>query len=114
MSVERLPKLDEPTRSGLGELKGIIAQRYPTATFDVAWGDDPEGVYLRAAVDVEDVDEVLDLVLDRLFHFQVEQGLPVYMLPIQPVERVLQVMQTERPRWQRPGSHRAGGSVLNP
>ncbi|MGH2461862.1 MAG: hypothetical protein ACRDIY_23650, partial [Chloroflexota bacterium] len=63
-------------------------------SFDVAHGDDPEGIYLKATVDLADVEEIVDQeLLDRLFEFQVEQGLPVYVIPLQPVERVLQEMQ---------------------
>ncbi len=91
MNIERPLELDEATENALRELKEMIAQRYPDATFDVVivHGRDPEGVYLEATVDLEDVDEVLDVVSDRLFDIQVEQGLPIYVIPLQPIERVI-------------------------
>lgn len=97
MSTERVADLDEQTREALDELKGLIAGRFPQASFEVAHGDDPEGTYLKATVDTEDVDDVLDVVLDRLFAIQVERGLPVYVIPLEPVERVLKKLR--RPRW---------------
>ena len=95
---EQTPALDAGTRTAINALRGIIAQRYPSAGFDIVRGEDPEGVYLRTTVDIEDVDEVLDLVLDPLFTYQVEQGLPIYVLPLQPLERVLSEAQRPRPR----------------
>lgn len=97
MSTERVPEFDKPTQNALQELKGLITEQYPQATFDVAHGEDPEGVYLKTTVDIEDVDEVLDAVLDRLFAIQVERELPIYVIPLQPVERVMKELQ--RPRW---------------
>jgi hypothetical protein len=38
---------------------------------------------------VEDLDAVIAVFLDRLIDMQVEQGLPVYVVPAQPIERVL-------------------------
>ncbi|MDP2662534.1 MAG: hypothetical protein Q8R28_17580 [Dehalococcoidia bacterium] len=102
MTTEPLPEFDEPAQTAIQELKGLITQQYPQATFEVAHGEDPEGVYLKTTVDIEDVDEVLDAVLDRLFAIQVERELPIYVIPLQPVERVLKELQP--PRWPaRPG-----------
>ena len=102
MNTECLPELDEPTQDAIEEIKGLITQQYPESTFEVAHGEDPEGVYLKSTVDIEDVDEVLDAVLDLLFDIQVERELPIYVIPLQPVERVLRELQP--PRWPaRPG-----------
>jgi len=95
MSKRHIPQLDEKERHAVKALRGIIRRRYPSAVFEVARGEDPEGVYLRTIVDIEDVDDVLDFVLDALFRYQVEQGLPVYVLPLQPVERVLNESRRE-------------------
>lgn len=75
-------------REVLAELRGLIGGRYPEATFDVFRGEDPEGVYLLATVDVEDTDDVAALYTDRLVDLQVEEGLPIYVLPIRPLARV--------------------------
>jgi hypothetical protein len=52
------------------------------------------------SVDLADVEEVVDQgLLDRLFELQVEQNLPVYVIPLQPVERVLAEMQKRPARF---------------
>lgn len=105
MNTERTLHRDAPTQAALDDHQGMIRRRYPTARFAVAQGDDPEGFYLRATVDVADVDEVVDHELfDRLFDYQVEQGLPVYVIPIQPIERVLAELRT------RPSSFSVGAA----
>jgi hypothetical protein len=84
---------DQRIQRAISELKGLISSRYPMATFAVSLGDDPEGVYLTATVDVEDTDAVMDVVIDRLLELQVDEGLPVYVVPIRPLERVLAEMR---------------------
>lgn len=73
--------------------EGRIAQRYPQAVFEAGLGEDPDGVYLTATVDVQDTTEVFDVVVDRLIDMQVEEGLPIYVVPVQPLERVLEHMR---------------------
>lgn len=79
---------DPRIQAALAELRGMIAARYPAATFAVTHGEDPEGIYLRPTVDVEDLDEVADVFTDRLLDMQVEEGLPIYIFPDWPIERV--------------------------
>jgi hypothetical protein len=71
------------------ELKGLITARFPQASFVVEEGSDPEGIYLVTTVDIADTDEVIAVVGDRLVELQVEEGLPVYVTPLRPIERVL-------------------------
>ena len=84
----------------IAELKGRVTHRYPAATFDIFRGEDPEGTYLRAIVDIEDTDEVLDLVIDRLLPLQVEDRLPLYFVASRPLARTLQQLAAPRPAWQ--------------
>jgi len=93
MSAERRIDLDERIRSAVAELQALIHSRYPEATFVLTEGEDPPGTYLKATVDLDDVDEVIDSFGDRLLELQVEERLPVYVIPLQPVERVLQSMR---------------------
>jgi hypothetical protein len=67
----------------LAELQERIREAYPGATFDTFYRDNPAGMRLRATVDVEDTNAVMDLVVDRLYELQVEQGLAVYVIPVQ-------------------------------
>ncbi len=89
MSVERAHPLDPRVQSAVKELEGLITAHYPHAHFRVTRGpEDPEEVWLEVVVDVEDTDEVVDLVIDRMLALQIEQGLPVYVLPLRPPDRV--------------------------
>ncbi len=106
MNAQLADGLTERTQSAINELKAMIRRRYPPAAFAVTRGEDPDGIYLKVTVDVDDVDEVLDQVmLDRLFEIQVEQGLPLYLIPLQPTHRVLEILERKRQRpaaWQSP------------
>jgi hypothetical protein len=80
----------------LSTLESLIRGRYPDVVFTVFEGEDPEGVYLRATVDLDDPDEVMDVVVDALYRIQVEQELPVYVIPVQPLERVAAHLHGQR------------------
>lgn len=72
----------------LDEIEARILARYPTATFEVARGDDPPGMYVTVMVDVDYTTEVLDLVTDRLLELQIDERLPLYVVPIHTPERI--------------------------
>lgn len=83
------PDEDNPRiRAAIGELQEMILRRYPEATFTVGRGADQDGIYLTPIVDVEDLDEVADIFTSRLVDMQVEEGLPVYVVPDWPLHRV--------------------------
>ena len=86
--------------AALTELKELIQGRYPSARFEVFQGEDPEGIRLRTIVDLDDPDEVMDLVLDRLLELQLDDGLPVYVLPVRTPERIAARLHA---RQERPG-----------
>ena len=83
--VRLTPRIDEAVH----ELKDLITARFPQAAFVIEEGFDPEGIYLLATVDIADTDEVIALVGDRLIELQVDEGLPVYVTPLRPIERVV-------------------------
>ena len=83
--VSLTPRMEE----AMQELKELITTRFPQATFVVEEGADPKGIYLVTTVDIADTDEVVDLVGDRLVELQVDEGLPVYVTPLRPIERVV-------------------------
>lgn len=68
----------------LAEFQQLISERYPEATFAVEVGGDPDGVYLMATVDLDNTLEVLEVVMDRLLEVQIDEELPVYVIPIRP------------------------------
>lgn len=80
---ERLLADDRVVRA-LDDFQRAILARYPEATFQVSFGGEPEGVYLEPIVDA-DLFEVLDVIRDRLLEAQDEEGLPVYVVPLQPM-----------------------------
>jgi hypothetical protein len=71
------------------ELRTMIAARYPAATFEIASGDDPAGLYLIPTVDVTDTEEVAEVVSERMLALQIDDGLPIYVFPVRPFARVL-------------------------
>ena len=80
----------------VNELKGMITARFPQAAFVVEEGCDPEGIYLVTTVDIADTDEVIAVIGDRLVELQVDEGLPVYVTPLRPIERVVAQLRGER------------------
>ncbi len=89
MSDENPMQLTPRMEEALQELQRLIRARFPQATFVLEEGVDPEGIYLIATVDIADTDEVMAVVGDRLVDLQVEEGLPVYVTPLRPIERVV-------------------------
>ena len=82
-------RLTPRLHKAIEELKGLITARFPQAAFVVEEGVDPEGVYLITTVDIADTDEVINVIGDRLVELQVDEGLPVYVTPLRPIERVV-------------------------
>ena len=97
--------MDDPgIEPAIEELKALIRARYPEVCFEVSRGNDPEGVYLVATVDVEDVDDVMALYTERLIELQVADRLPLYVLSLQPFERVVAALQQRRERSAQPAA----------
>jgi hypothetical protein len=81
--------LTERMQEAVEELKQLITERFPQAAFVVEEGFDPEGIYLVTTVDIDDTDDVIAVVGDRLIELQVDDGLPVYVTPLRPIDRVI-------------------------
>jgi hypothetical protein len=99
MTSEASRPLDAEVLAAVDELRSIISSHYPEAQFVTHEGDDPEGIYLQPVVDIDDPHEVLDVVMERLLQFQIEDGLPVYVFPAPTPDRA-------RKRFARRGSSR--------
>lgn len=84
---QRTPDATSPIDDALDELRGIIADRYPEATFNVRRGEEPEACWLVATVSVENRYDVIDLVLNRLVALRGENGIPVFVDVIRTSER---------------------------
>jgi hypothetical protein len=95
--------------AAVDELRRLVSNHYPSATYELAPGADPDGLYLTATVDVDDPDEVVDIFVERLLDLQVDEGLPLYVIPIRTPERraamarpsMQQTVQTLADRHQR-------------
>lgn len=96
---------DPRIQAAIMELRERIVAHYPTATFEVVRGEDPEGIYLIPTLDIEDLEDVAEVFEHRLIDMQVEEGLPVYVFPDWPLERVQEHLNrkaSERPASGRP------------
>ena len=96
MTKEQSLLNDPQIQQAVAELRTLIEGRYPGATFDVFERDDPQGVRLRATVDIEDTDPVMEVVMDALHDIQVERELPVYVVTEQPIARVAEQLRVRR------------------
>jgi hypothetical protein len=92
--------------AALEELKGLVRARYPEATFQVSRSpENPQTVLLKPVVDIEDRDEVMDVVIERLGELQSEAQLPIFVVPIRPPARreaIRQAMKQTAPSWRMP------------
>jgi hypothetical protein len=82
-------RLTPRMEAAVHELQRLITARFPQAIFVIEDGVDPEGIYLVTTVDIPDTDEVIAVIGDRLVELQVTEGLPVYVTPLRPIERVI-------------------------
>ena len=89
MSQEQPVPLTPTMEKAVNKLKMTIAERFPQASFVVEEGYDPKGIYLVTTVDIADTDEVIDVIGDRLVELQVDKGLPLYVTPLRPIQRVI-------------------------
>src|SRR6266540_10444 len=105
MSVEHVPGLSPRMHAAMEELEGLVRQRYPDATFRVTRSpENPEIVLLKPVVDVEDRDEVMDVVIDRLVELQTEAQLPLLVVPGRPRARneaIRRAMKRAAPAWSK-------------
>ena len=89
MSAQSLVTEDPRIDAALDELRALVRQRYPDATFAVTPSpDDPSIVHLVTEVDLDDTEELVDLVIDRMIELQVDEGLPIFVIPQRTPERI--------------------------
>lgn len=76
--------MDDPRmQEAIAQMQSLITERFPGTTFAVGEGDDPCGVHMTAVVDVDDIDDVVDHIIDQLVKVQIDDGLPLYVTPIE-------------------------------
>ena len=90
-------------QQALSELQALISKRYPDATFRVTRSpENPETVL--PVVDVDDRDEVMDVVIDRLGELQSEEQLSLLVVPTRPKARneaIRHAMEQTEPTWHK-------------
>lgn len=105
METKHVGTLDSSMQGAIDELKALIQERYPQASFSLSRSaEEPSTLHLNTTVDVDDPDEILDVVMDRVLSLQDDAGLPVHVIPLRPIERVIQDVRTQaqsRPLLQR-------------
>lgn len=85
--------LEQRVRDAIAELQAMISRRYPTAVFQVARDlDEPANVLLKTILGLDDPDDVFDLVSERLLELQVDERVPVHVIPLRTPKRVLASM----------------------
>jgi hypothetical protein len=108
MSIEQEAALAPRMHKAVEELKDLLRQRYPEATFQVARSpENQQTVLLKPVVDVDDRDEVMDVVIDRLVELQSTEQLPLFVVPVRPAARNQAIRATAAaaaPAWRRHAS----------
>lgn len=82
MIEDELRQNDPRMRAAIAELQALILVKYPDTTFTLSGWDESDGVFVRAVVDVDDPDEVTEIVIDRMVDLLVDDGLPIYVVPV--------------------------------
>lgn len=96
MKRERYDQSHPRIQQALAELQALISARYPEATYEVAEGPESDEVWLEVRLDLDDETPVLETVRELLLHYNVDEELPVYVMPLRPRQRVLSNLRQKR------------------
>lgn len=96
VEYERKILADPEVQGTIKEFTEIIRAQYPDATFDVGFTFDSMDVLLKVTVDVDDTEEVERLYQPQLFKRQLEEGLPLMVITVQPIERTTEMLRQRR------------------
>jgi hypothetical protein len=88
------PKL----QAAVQELSDLIRAKYPHAQFALKpHPEEPSYMLLLATVDVDDLDDVVDLFIDRMGELKAEEGVPILVVPLHTPERVAAIYAAMQP-----------------
>lgn len=76
-----------PLSAAIAEMTDLIRESYPDAKFVVDVQGNYENLYIIAVVDVDDPDEVIDCFINRVLTMQVNEGLPLHVIPVHALAR---------------------------
>jgi hypothetical protein len=88
MTTSQTLALDPKMQAAVDELEDLIRQAHPEVQFSLS--RDPEGseaIHLIAVLDVDDTDLVVDEFIDRMMQLQIEEELPLFVIPVRTPER---------------------------
>lgn len=84
-------------QAAITELQDLIRRRFPEAQFSVELSpEDPDILHLVTMVDIEDADVVLDAVVDRMMEIQIEEELPIFVIPVRSPARAAEWLAAQR------------------
>jgi len=99
MNRRKSEQLSPQMLQAIDELKTLIKTHYPDAQFEVERAaDEPEAILLVTTVDIDTTEDILDLVIDRVIDLQVEDRIPIHVIPLRPIKRVIADMQRPKAR----------------
>ena len=85
------------------ELAAMIRIHHPAAHFRVCpHPAEPTTTLLEVTVDVDDPEEVLDLVFDRMEQLRIDEDVPILVLPLQTLERAAAQLEATTSRVRAP------------
>ena len=87
MSIMSSLQLDPRMSAAVDEITALIRASYPSTTFLVDMDEDQRTVFITAVVDLDDPDEVIECFIDRILAMQIDEGLPLHVIPIRTPER---------------------------
>lgn len=97
MTPEHEPRLSVKMKSAVGELEELIRGRYPKASFRVVQSpDEGRAIHLVTTVALEDLDQVMDVVVDRMMELQIEDKLPLQVVPVRPRQLTEKLIREQR------------------
>lgn len=95
MTLEHRFPLSPRMAAAIAEMKTLISSRYPTTIYSVYEWDDPEGIFLSAVIDTEDLESATDLFLGRMVDLQIDEDLPLFVIPERTPEKQAAVLARE-------------------
>jgi len=88
MTQSRSLTLEPDVKQAVDELISLIRTAYPSARFEVRSApDDASTTLLEVTVEVDDPEEVLALVFERMEELRIDEGVPILVVPLQTLDR---------------------------
>ena len=94
MTLSQSRTLEPKMQAAVHELEDLIRHTHPEARFRITRDPDgSEAIHLIAVLDVDDTDLVVDEFIDRMMQLQIEEELPIFVIPVRTPEREVAVLE---------------------